>query len=91
MRLSKLLNDFVSFLLLDRLLELHCGSSRLDVIPSDLGHPISGECRIGGTCRRHSDAQVSKKGIRHSEVYRDNDVPVLGICVIYIILMRLPY
>ena len=28
-----------------------------------------------GNCRRHFDAQVSKRGIRQSEVYNDNDVP----------------
>ena len=29
----------------------------------------------GGTCRRHFNTQVNKRGIRHLEMYRDNDVP----------------
>jgi len=47
-RTRELLNDIVSFLPSGRVLELQCGPPRLDVIPSDLGRPISGEYQMGG-------------------------------------------
>ena len=58
-----------------RLVELHYNSSRFDITLSGLGRSVSSECRMGSTCRRYSEAQVSKRGIRHSGVYNDNDIP----------------
>jgi len=75
MRPRELLKSFVFFLLSGKLLELHGDPSDLDVVLSNLGLSVSGECQMGEVLAEGTDAQVSKKSTQHSGVYNDNDVP----------------
>jgi len=82
---------FVFFLPSGRLLELQCGLSHLNIISSGLGHPISGESRMGVSAEGIPTLKSAKGvfGTRRCTVMRT--YLVLGIRVIYIILMDLPY
>jgi len=82
----KLLNGFFFLLPSGRLLELHRDPSGLDVILSDLGLSVSGECQMGEVPAEDTLTLKSvKKGIRYSEVYSDNDIPLFLECVLFIL------
>jgi len=92
MKPRKLLNNFIFFLPLGRLLELHYYPFGLDATPSGLGLSVSGKCQMGEVlAKRHSDAQVNKRSIQHWGCTVIMTYLVLGMCVIYIILVSLPY
>jgi len=70
------LNDFIFFFFSGKPSELQCGLPRFNGIPSDLSHPISGECQMGvpvkGTPTLKSVKWVFDT---RKKVYGNNDVP----------------
>jgi len=81
--LYRTIEGFVFLLSSNSLLGLWCDHSGCHATPSTLSFRWMPNGR--GTCRRHSDAQISKEGIRHSGVYSDNDVPYSLEYVLFIL------
>jgi len=91
MKPRELLNDFVFFLLSDRLLGLHCDPSRLDATPSGLDLSVSCEYRMWVPVKGIPTLKKIKRAFGTGRCTVIMTYLIFRMYAIYIILMDLPY